>query len=72
LIVSNDDDYFPRSHEFIPERWLKADPTEKMSFCPHNGKTSSTPFIYLPFGYGPRSCVGRRFAEMLIEVLITR
>jgi cytochrome P450 family 12 len=66
-VMGVQDKYFERSSEFIPERWLK-DNTD--SSCPHS--KDSHPFAYLPFGFGPRMCVGRRFAELEIEVLTIR
>ncbi|XP_050410435.1 probable cytochrome P450 12a5, mitochondrial [Patella vulgata] len=55
--------YVPNPDEFIPERWLR------------NGKYPPIhPHVLLPFGFGPRSCPGRRVAEQeaslcLIKVL---
>lgn len=66
-VLSVQDKHFDRSNEFIPERWLKENTDPK---CPH--ATDSHPFAYLPFGFGPRMCVGRRFAELEIEVLTMR
>jgi cytochrome P450 len=47
MLLRAEDLGWERPMEFIPERWEE----EK----PHYAKSS---FIYLPFGGGPRSCVG--------------
>ena len=51
-------EYFEEPDSFIPERWLK-----KESKRTH-------PFLLLPFGHGPRSCIGRRLAEQNIHTLM--
>lgn len=72
-----DDTHYPRAKEYLPERWLRpiTKETEETSHtgsdCQHALKASS-PFIYLPFGFGPRSCVGRRIVEMELELGIAR
>lgn len=66
MSLSNSDEYFERSADFIPERWLKA----AKSTCPVSQKHN--PFVYLPFGFGPRTCIGKRLAEMEIETLLAR
>lgn len=66
-VISMQEKYFERSNEFIPERWLKSNTD---SNCPH--AKDSHPFAYLPFGFGPRMCIGRRFAELEIEILTAR
>ncbi|KAG0718437.1 Cytochrome P450 302a1, mitochondrial [Chionoecetes opilio] len=49
--------YFPEPQHFLPERWLhKAPPAH--------------PFLVLPFGHGPRSCIGRRMAEQNLQTVI--
>ncbi|XP_055838070.1 probable cytochrome P450 12b2, mitochondrial isoform X2 [Episyrphus balteatus] len=64
--LTNSDVYFPQSSEFMPERWLKSGE----GACPHAKGTN--PFVYLPFGFGPRTCIGKRIAEMEMETLMTR
>ncbi|XP_031772563.1 probable cytochrome P450 49a1 [Apis florea] len=58
-VISNLDKYFPRSDKFLPERWFQSD-----------GVRHS--FASLPFGYGRRMCLGRRFAELEILVVISK
>ncbi|KAJ6618908.1 putative cytochrome P450 12b2, mitochondrial [Pseudolycoriella hygida] len=65
-VLHLDESHFPRSKEFIPERWLK---DIKMEDCPHR---SSNPFTFLPFGFGSRACIGKRIAEMEVIVIMLR
>lgn len=62
--LMNDDQYYKDSAQFIPERFLKA--------CDNAEIKGKHPYVYLPFGFGPRMCVGRRFAELEMEVLISK
>lgn len=72
LSLLNEDDHYRRAKEFLPERWLRSQPLQEMhSGCPEASKTGN-PFIYLPFGFGPRSCVGRRIVDMEMELGIAR
>ncbi|KAK4879729.1 hypothetical protein RN001_007875 [Aquatica leii] len=50
--------YFPEPHTYNPERFSEEQ------------KRSIDPFFYLPFGTGPRSCLGRRFALMNLKVSV--
>jgi cytochrome P450 len=61
-MLSNLEEFYPEAHKYIPERWIKDDPQYKK---PH-------PFITMPFGFGPRMCIGRRFAELEIETVVTK
>ena len=56
--------FFPNSNEYLPERWIKS----RDQTCTHLNK--STKFHFLPFGHGVRSCVGRRFANLEMEILL--
>nr|CAH7756670.1 unnamed protein product [Callosobruchus chinensis] len=51
--------YFECADKFLPDRWLKGHPLYKQSH----------PFLLLPFGHGPRSCIARRLAEQHMIVL---
>ncbi|XP_047027668.1 probable cytochrome P450 49a1 isoform X1 [Helicoverpa zea] len=60
-VMGNTDDYFSNASEFRPERWLNRCPAQK-----HHA------FASLPFGYGKRMCLGRRFAELEIHTVICK
>ncbi|KAL8617548.1 hypothetical protein ACOMHN_055329 [Nucella lapillus] len=59
------DQYVKEADRFEPERWKRGN-TDPLG--------DVHPFILMPFGFGPRSCLGRRFAEQeyslgLIKIL---
>ncbi|XP_047507919.1 probable cytochrome P450 49a1 [Pieris napi] len=58
-VMGNSDEYFADAQEFRPERWL-----QKSSY--------KHPFASLPFGFGRRMCLGRRFAELEMHVMICK
>jgi len=64
-------EYFDQPNSFVPERWLRDDDVE------NTGQTSTKqksvhPYLVLPFGHGPRSCIARRFAEQNMQVVLLR
>ncbi|KAJ8912890.1 hypothetical protein NQ315_011213 [Exocentrus adspersus] len=61
-VISNQEEYFPKSKEFLPERWIKSSPC----FKEHH------PFASLPFGFGKRMCLGRRFADLELQTLLAK
>uniref|UniRef100_A0A8D0HF78 Cytochrome P450 family 27 subfamily C member 1 n=1 Tax=Sphenodon punctatus TaxID=8508 RepID=A0A8D0HF78_SPHPU len=54
--TSYEEEYFPLANEFRPERWLRKDNMDRVDN-----------FGSIPFGYGVRSCVGKRVAELEIH-----
>lgn len=50
-----DPQYYPEPEKFIPERFS------------HENRENIKPFSYLPFGVGPRNCIGSRFALMEVK-----
>jgi cytochrome P450 family 49 subfamily A len=66
LVVSNIEENFPAPGHFLPERWLKSDQ------CPLTAGKKIHPFVSLPFGYGRRTCIGRRFAEAELHILLAK
>ena len=70
LNMSREEKYFKDHDKFIPERWLR-EPID--AACPYNaGAKANNPFVFLPFGFGARTCIGKRFAEIEIETLTAR
>uniref|UniRef100_W8C679 Putative cytochrome P450 12a4, mitochondrial n=1 Tax=Ceratitis capitata TaxID=7213 RepID=W8C679_CERCA len=65
--------YYARPLEFLPERWLRecGDTEVPPEGCVQSIKASS-PFVYLPFGFGPRGCLGRRISELEVGLGIAR
>ncbi|XP_017274474.1 thromboxane-A synthase isoform X2 [Kryptolebias marmoratus] len=56
--LHHDPEHWPEPKKFIPER-----------FTPE-AKANRHPFVYLPFGAGPRNCVGMRLAQLEIRMAL--
>ncbi|XP_050450562.1 cytochrome P450 9e2-like [Cataglyphis hispanica] len=55
--IHHDNKYYENPDKFYPERFL-------------NNKMYDNSFCYMPFGLGPRMCLGNRFAVMKIKLLL--
>lgn len=63
-VIHRDARWFEQPDDFIPERW-------------HSERTQNLPMCaYMPFGAGPRQCIGRHFAMMegvmILAMLVQR
>jgi cytochrome P450 len=64
------EEYVSDAASFRPERWIK-----QTSGCPASKQQKSShihPFASLPYGHGARMCLGRRFADLEIQVLLAK
>ncbi len=59
-VIGRDEKVFPDPDSFKPERWLR-----------ESSNVSST-FASVPFGFGPRMCIGRRLAELELYLALAR
>ncbi|XP_021009989.1 cytochrome P450 3A41-like, partial [Mus caroli] len=58
--LQHDPQLWPEPEEFQPERFSK------------ENKGSIDPYLYLPFGNGPRNCIGMRFALLNMKLTLTK
>ncbi|XP_059171876.1 cytochrome P450 3A16-like [Physella acuta] len=57
-LIMTDPEFWPEPKKFDPTR-----------FTPEN-KAKRDPFSYMPFGYGPRICLGQRLAMMELKTIM--
>ncbi|XP_055923884.1 cytochrome P450 CYP12A2-like [Eupeodes corollae] len=68
-ILMRDEKFYPKPNDFIPERWLR-DIDINQDECPKAKNVN--PFVFLPFGFGPRTCIGRRISDLELETALCR
>lgn len=61
LVTGNMEEYVTDASSFKPERWMKSGFEGKLH-----------PFASLPYGTGARMCLGRRFADLEIQILLAK
>jgi len=62
LVLGRMSKYISDPETFSPERWLKQCDTSNVIH----------PFASLPYGHGPRMCLGRRFADLEMQILLSK
>jgi cytochrome P450 len=62
VTLHRDENVFPNSDHFSPERWIEPD---EQTFKIRDAQL-------IPFGYGGRICLGKALATMEIKLLIAR
>ncbi|XP_067890927.1 cytochrome P450 isoform X1 [Heterodontus francisci] len=60
--VSQEDSEFTQPRSFQPHRWLRGE----------GGEKKHHPFASIPFGFGTRTCLGKRVAELEMYSVISR
>jgi hypothetical protein len=63
IVTGNMEEHVNKAAEFLPERWLKG---------PGDSLYRIHPFASLPYGHGARMCLGRRFADLEIQILLAK
>ncbi|XP_058806915.1 probable cytochrome P450 301a1, mitochondrial [Phymastichus coffea] len=61
LVTGCMEEFVEDAKTFKPSRWLKESTGQKLH-----------PFASLPYGYGARMCLGRRFADLEMQVLLAK
>ncbi|KAL1768670.1 cytochrome P450 3A31 [Sigmodon hispidus] len=59
-VLQHDPQHWTEPEEFHPERFSK------------ENKGNISPYVFLPFGTGPRSCIGMKFALMSMKLVLTK
>lgn len=64
IVTGNMEEYVTDAGSFKPERWMKK---SEGGF-----EGNLHPFASLPYGYGARMCLGRRFADLEMQILLVK
>ena len=56
-LIHRHPDHYNRPDEFLPDRWLDSDAVRHK-------------FAFFPFSGGPRNCIGQKFADIEVKILV--
>lgn len=62
LVLGRMNKYISNPEKFLPARWMKQCDTSNVLH----------PYASLPYGHGPRMCLGRRFADLEMQILLSK
>nr|XP_048287762.1 cytochrome P450 3A6-like [Myodes glareolus] len=60
FVLHRDPKYWPEPEEFLPETFSK------------KSKDAINPYVYMPFGNGPRNCIAMRFVLITMKLVIVK
>ena len=68
-VMGRDEAIFCQADSVLPQRWIRDGATEAEAEADQRRRKA---FANLPFGHGARGCIGRRIAELELELLVGR
>ena len=66
-VMGRDETIFNQPGSVLPQRWIRDGTTEAEA-----DQRRRKAFANLPFGHGARGCIGRRIAELELQLLVAR
>ena len=61
---------FPAFVHRMPEWWDEPEKFDPERFSPERAEDKQHPFLYVPFGGGPHTCIGMHFAELQVKAIM--